>query len=168
MTEPIAVCFRYTENQYASGVRLHLAKRFRWKIDAPIAAGVIILGALAFVCGWGIAGPIVMGIGALYLCILALGWFWLPVRYYRSQPKLRDEYRLVFSEEGVAFNTDHIDSTLAWSTYQRTLADIETYLLYYGKDAFTLLPRGVFRPGTADESHFRDLVRRKIPSFEER
>jgi hypothetical protein len=168
MTEPIAVSFRYTEDQYATGVRLHLAKRFRWKIDAPIAVGVIGLGAFALVAGSGIAGPIIMGIGALYLCILAFGWFWLPVRYYRTQPKLRDEYRLVFSEEGVAFKTDHIDSTLAWSIYQRTLADSETYLLYYGKDAFTLLPRSVFRPGSADESNFRDLVRRKVASFEER
>lgn len=168
MTEPISVCFRYTESQYAAGVRLHLAKRFRWKTDGPIALGVIVVGALALVGGWGIAGPIVMGIGALYLSVLGLGWFWLPVRYYRSQPKLRDEYRLVFSEEGVVFQTQHIDSTLAWSMYQRTLADSTTYLLYYGKDAFTVLPRSVFRPGSADEAGFRDLVARKIPIFEER
>lgn len=168
MAEPINVCFRYTERQYATGVRLHLARRFRWKIDAPIAAGVIALGALTLVEGRGIAGSIMMSIGALYLCILALGWFWLPIRYYRTQPKLRDEYRLVFSEEGIAFKTDHVDSTLAWSTYQRTLADSKTYLLYHGKDAFTVLPRGVFRPGSTDESNFRDLVRRKIPRFVER
>jgi hypothetical protein len=165
VADPIHVAFRYTEEQYAAGVRLHLAKRFRWRIDAPIAAGVVVLGVVALAAGWGIVGPIAMSAGALYLCILALGWFWLPVRQYRAQPKLHDEYRLTFSEEGIAFETEHVASTLAWSTYQRAVADATTYLLYYGEDAFTVLPRAAFR-GPDDEARFGELVERKIPRLE--
>lgn len=167
MAEPVRVSFRYTEEQYATGVRLHLAKRFRWKIDAPIAAGVLVLGAVAVAGGWGVVGPIAIAAGALYLGVLALGWFWLPVRHYRAQPKLRDAYRLAFSEEGIAFESDHVASKLAWSMYQRAVADATTYLLYYGDDAFTVLPRAAFR-APADEAGFRDLVKRKVPRFEER
>lgn len=169
MSEPINVRFRYTESQYADGVRRHLANRFRWRIDTPLAVAVVILGAVALVAGiGGMAGPSLMSIGMLYLCVLALGWFWVPVRYYRAQPKLRDEYRLAFSEDGIALRTEHVESNLQWSIYQRVLADERVYLLYYGNDAFFVLPRSVFPSGSTDEAGFRDLVKRKVPRFEER
>jgi hypothetical protein len=168
MPEPINVRFRYTEASYADGVRRHLANRFRWRRDTPIVAAVVALGAVFLVSGIAtIPGAVLVTLGALFLGLLALGWFWIPSRQYRTQPKLRDEYRLTFSDDGIVFMTDHVESNLQWSMFQRVVADERVYLLYYGADVFTVLPRSVF-PSGPDEAAFRDLIKRKIPRYEGR
>jgi hypothetical protein len=108
-----------------------------------------------------------VSLGALFLGLLALGWFWVPSRQYRTQPKLRDEYRLSFTDDGIDFETEQVASKLQWTMYQRVVADERVYLLYYGADAFTVLPRSVF-PSGSDEAAFRDLVKRMIPKYEGR
>jgi hypothetical protein len=168
MPEPINVRFRYTEASYADGVRRHLAERFRSRLETPIAAAFVAPGAVFLVTGIGpMAGAVLVTLGALFLGLLALGWFWVPSRQYRTQPKLRDEYRLSFCDDGIVFKTEHVESNLQWTMFHRVIADERVYLLYYGVDAFTVLPRSVF-PSGSDEATFRDLIKRKIPKYEGR
>jgi hypothetical protein len=81
---------------------------------------------------------------------------------FRREPKLHDEYSLIFSPGGIHFRTDHIDSQLEWSLYNRVLVDAHSYVLYYGKRSFTVVPKRVFE--TADQRvAFEHLLSQKIP-----
>jgi len=167
MSDPITLDFTYTEAQYVAGVRLHLSHRHRYRVDVPLAVAVALLGGAGLVAGvGGVIAPVLLAVGLVYLGLLALGWFWVPVRQYRSQPKLRDAYLLSFAEEGIEFRTVDVQSSLLWAMYLRVLADADVYLLYYARDGFTVLPRDAFSPG--EEAGFRALLKRKVPEFVER
>jgi hypothetical protein len=58
MSEAINVRFRYTEASYADGVRRHLAKRFRWQLDVPVAGAMVVLGAVLVATGMASARPL--------------------------------------------------------------------------------------------------------------
>ncbi len=105
--------------------------------------------------------------GAVLLVIVSYAWFILPRQIYASQPKLKQQYDLVFSDAGLLFRTAGIDSKLDWSIYQKWVVDDEFYILYYGKRSLTVIPRRVFPDDSADRA-FHELLIRKIgdcPSF---
>ena len=69
----------------------------------------------------------------------------IPPLIFRREPKLREDYSLNFSPEGIHFRTAHIDSQLEWSMYSRALIDAHSYVLYYGSLQFSVIPKRVFQ-----------------------
>jgi hypothetical protein len=59
--------------------------------------------------------------------MLIAAYFMLPRRLFRRNPKLHDEYSLVFSDDGIRFRTSHIDSQLAWNLYSHVLMTADSY-----------------------------------------
>jgi hypothetical protein len=106
-------------------------------------------------------GWLSLGFGAVLLTMVAYVTFLLPRIVYHSQPKLKSEYRLSFSDEGILFKTDNIDATLQWSLYQSWRSDEEFYILYHGKRDLSVVPRRVLRTEDADR-HFREMLERNI------
>jgi hypothetical protein len=80
-----------------------------------------------------------------------------------QEPKFKDEYRLDFSEEGASFQTEHLNSKLDWSYYNKFLETDKFYLLFYGKAMFSIIPKRAF---TSDEqqNQFRCILNKKIHS----
>ncbi|NEQ55650.1 MAG: YcxB family protein [Leptolyngbya sp. SIO3F4] len=104
--------------------------------------------------GW--IGWLVMIVGAILLAMIGYALFLLPLLVYRSQPKLKAEYSLGFSESGIDFKTNQVDSKLQWSLYQSWWSDSDFYILYYGKRDLTVIPRRVLDESA--EQRLQDLL----------
>jgi hypothetical protein len=164
----VSFSFRYSEQDYVRALRAHYASYLRLRLDLVVVVVVGIAGAylwrssgshwlsMAFIC--------VSGIFAL---MLLAAFVVIPPLAFRREPKFRDEYSLTFSEEGIHFKTAHIDSQLKWSIYSSALVDAHSYVLYYGKRSFTVIPKRVFQSAN-QKSAFEDLLVQHVPRSSQR
>ena len=130
-----------------------------------------VMFSIGLICtGWMLsAGEVLWG-------ILLLGsWEFLPYSWwphdlsssyyvYNNYILHRGEYYLEFTEEGIHFKAEDIDSKLNWpkNPYQSVLSGREHYLLYYGgKKQYTIIPKRVFDCRPQLEA-FEALLRQKI------
>jgi len=155
--ENVNLSFRYAEQDYVRAIRAHYATRLRLPLDIGVTAAVALFGVYELR-----SGSRAFGIGLLCLCgvlvlILVAAFAVIPRIWFRSQPKLRDEYSLRFSPEGIHFQTTHINSDLQWTIYTRALVDAYSFILYYCNQQFTVIPKRVFSDGAQRESFERLL-----------
>jgi hypothetical protein len=85
----------------------------------------------------------------------------IPSVAFRRQPKFRDEYSVTFSPQGIHFRTTHIDSDLKWDMYTWALIDAHSFILYYGSQQFTVIPKRVFE-GPVQRQAFEPLLRQHV------
>ena len=100
-------------------------------------------------------------VGFLLLMGNILGYFVMPRQRFRREPKYREEYFLSFSEQGIHFKTSYAESKLEWAMYNKLWIVPRHYLLFYGRDLFTIIPKRVFT-GKEDKQRFEELVERKL------
>ena len=86
-----------------------------------------------------------------------------PRRYFRGDPKFRDEYNLTFSDSGIEFRTANINASMAWGMYTRVIETDAFYLTVYGRDihSVSILPKRAF-VDSEQETAFRQLLRRHV------
>jgi hypothetical protein len=101
---------------------------------------------------------------SIFGLILVAAFLVIPRLAFRHQPKFRDEYSLTFSQEGIHFQTAHIDFHLEWSIYSRALVDAHSYVLYWGSRTFTVIPKRVFQ-NTEQQGAFEQLLTARIPKI---
>lgn len=165
--QPIQLRFSYTEAEYLGATRLIL---FGQKL---ILARVVVLLALIMLISFMVSVltdfefPLwaALSLGLLVATSFAYkGLIDAPRRYFRTDPKMRDEFALTFSDEGVAVKTPQIDSKLAWSLYKEVLENKSLYVLVYNEPArltMTMVPKRVFRDAN-EQLDFRRLVHRYV------
>ncbi len=149
MNNSVLVTFTYRRDEYIQAIRRHYLLMLQLRRD--IVAGVLglLLGAyLTFIVKIGWIGWLVITVGAVLLAMIAYAIFLLPLLIYQSQPKLKGEYRLRFSDDGIDFKTTQIDSKLQWSLYCTWRSDPDFYTLYYGKRELTVIPRRALNVST--------------------
>jgi hypothetical protein len=100
-------------------------------------------------------------VGAMFLFIVGYTLFILPLLMYHWEPKLKQQYRLIFSEAGIVFQRAGIDASLEWSIYREWWADCDFYALYHGKRELAVIPRRASSDDSVDQG-FRELLGRKI------
>ncbi|MDX6694951.1 MAG: hypothetical protein QOF02_2554 [Blastocatellia bacterium] len=162
MSNVVEIQFRYTEAEYSEAARHYLNRTYHTRFN-------IILGLLVFFGGaafWmleadSIFGPICLVLGALLLLIAANSYFVVPQRIYKRNPQLREEYQLQFSDDGIAFRSKGIDSTLQWSLYKEVWETERFYFLLYGKDAFSLIPKRAFTDEWQERA-FREMLQKHV------
>ncbi len=158
---PMKITFRYAPEEYKRAVWLHHRQRLRPKLDVVTALLGLGLGI------WLVSKNQELLGGALILLAFFLGFILIWARYilpsivFAREPKLRDEYQLEFTDRGVSFKTSSIDSKLEWSLYTRAIFSAEHYLLYYGSQSFSVIPRRVFATDHERED-FERLVDTKL------
>jgi len=116
-------------------------------VTFDVAFAVVLCGIGVYLCGYASVywlGILCVVLGAVFALILLAALTLIPYIVFRIEAKFRDEYSLEFSPEGIHFRTAHIHSQLQWSLYTRALVDAQSYLLYYGRRQFTLVPNRVF------------------------
>lgn len=165
--QPIQLRFTYSEGEYLAATRLLL---FGEKL---ILARMVVILAFVFLAFFtvsvvsdfnfplwaGLAFGLLVDISFVYKGLVDA-----PRKYFRKDPKMRDEFALTFSEEGVAVKTSQIDSKLAWTLYKRVLENKSLYVLMYNEPArltMTMVPKRVFRDAN-EEWEFRRLVHRHV------
>ena len=165
MDSPVHLLFRYSEQDFVRAMRAHYAARLRVRLDVVVALATAACGIYLWRSPESrMLGIFLVGLSATLALILVLAFAILPAMLFRREPKLRDEYALTFSSEGIHFRIDHIDSQLQWSLYNRALIDDYSFLLYYGTGSFSIIPKRVFHT-TEQRTEFRELVAKKIPEI---
>ena len=165
--QPIQLKFTHTEAEYLGATRLLLFGQKVLLIRTAaflvlVVAGILmlsLLGDFAFPLWASLLLGVVMAGGFAYMGLVDA-----PRRFFRKDPKMRDEFLLTFSEEGVAVKTAQIDSKLAWSLYKGVQENKSVYVLVYNDPArmsMTLVPKRAFRD-PSEELEFRRLVQREV------
>ena len=155
--ETVSLSFRYTEQDHVRAVRAHYASRLRLPLDIAVAVGVAVIGIYELRSGSRIFGITLLCTSGGFALILVVAFAIIPTVWFRTQPKLRDEYALRFSPEGIHFQTAHINSDLQWPMYTKALVDSYSFILYYGTQQFTVIPKRVFQDGSQRQSFERLL-----------
>jgi hypothetical protein len=170
MNPSIHLSFRYLESDYVRAFRAHYGSRLRLAIDV-VVTGVLIVGGAYL---WRSPGLRWLGVGCVVIAVvfslLVMAAFTvIPLVIFRREPKFRDDYSLTFSPEGIRFRTARIDSQLQWSLYSRALVDAHSYVLYYGSNQFTVVPKRVFQSPEQRQAfeellaqHVSRIVRRHV------
>lgn len=162
METTIDINFRYTEKEYSSAVKWYYMKSSRILFDFILAVILIIIGSfLQFNNSKSVINMFIIVAGVLFLLILIYAIYINPKRIFRSEPKFKDEYFLSFSNNGIAFKTEHINSNLQWNYYVKFSESKEFYYLVYGTFMFTIIPKRVFENKSSEEK-FKKLLIDKI------
>jgi len=161
MPDSISVTFTYAASEYVRAIRRHYWAMLR-VIRSLIIAVVAVVGGILLVgftdTDW--IGYCLVVVGMVLLAMTFFALFVLPRRIYRSDPKLRNQYALTFSDDAIHFKTLDIDSTLQWSLYHSWSLDDEFYVLYHGKRDLTVIPKRTL--SDRDDELFRGMLRRQI------
>jgi YcxB-like protein len=169
MSSVVNLTFRYLPGEYLRAVNAHQRLRMRLGPDSAFAL-ILLVGGVATVYFGGAQyfwlGVIFSTIGLAYPVLSAVILV-LPRFTLAGNTKLRDEYRLTFSDNGIVFKTAAIDSRIAWSLYTHAIELREFYLLYYGRREFTVIPKRAFA-GADDMQAFDGLLAGHVPKIERR
>ncbi len=143
-------------------MRLYYKTKLQWKRD--FVGGIVALGAGIYFLQSSTLLPAMAWLfvlaGCFLLALLLYAIFLLPHMIYRSQPKLKSEYRLRFRNEGIGFQTDDIDAQLKWTMYHSWMRDAEFYLLYHGKRDVSVIPRRALKDDA--DKNLGELLRKHL------
>ena len=162
MSDLIETTFTYSRGEYVMALKRHYKTALKVRRDVIGGVAAIALG-LYFVFTYGSVWYVwlLLVSGAILLGLVAFAIFVLPKMIYDSQPKLKGEYRLTFSDDGIGFKTEGIDSTLQWSIYRWWLSDKDFYIMYHGKRDLSVIPRRALTFGDADR-RLREMIENNI------
>ncbi len=160
---PVSISFTYTEDEYVRAARLFYARAYRTRFNLWFGALLALLGAAGLVLEGEVAvlSTVCLLMGAVLLSFGYVGHYVTPRRVYEANPKFRELYELDFTEEGIRFRSKGADTRLEWGFYSKVWETEEFYLLVYGKDMFSVIPKRAFREPLQEES-FRALLRAKL------
>lgn len=165
LNSTVRLAFQYLEIDYVRAQRAHFGSPFRIWLDIAIAVGLAVFGCvLLWFQDFHWFGVFCVGASAVFGLVLFTGLVVTPRWVFRREPKLRDEYSLSFSPQGIHFRTAHIDSQLQWSVYSRALVDARSYLLYHGARQWSVIPRRVFQSGDQQQA-FERLLTEHVPQI---
>lgn len=162
MTEPINLTYKYTEAEYTSAARFFYARSIHTKFNLTISIIAILSGIIGVtLTGDSIVWFLLMFVGVILMMLSGYAHFITPRQHYQRNPKFREQYHLQFSEDGLLFRSDNLESRLEWGFYSTAWETPQFFFLLYGKDMFTLIPKRVFT-NKAQETAFRDFLKRKV------
>lgn len=165
MAVMIALDFTYSQEDCLRAWRLHLKER----MNLPLDIAAISIAAAFGAWQWWAHGPTalsltLLGLAGVMALVLTLSLHFVPRMAYRNQEKLKQPYHIGFSDAGIEFRTNNVSSQLSWEVYTKALVDRNSYLLYYGKGQFSIVPKHLF-PDERSLAAFEDLIQMKIPDI---
>ncbi len=155
MPEEITVSYKYELKECIWAAIFHFINNFLERVV------YFLMVIYAMVCwyffGFHFVWLILICFPVLFLLVIGLASW---IRYLR-EPRCKDILNLRFSDDAIYFKTDHVDSKIEWRLYKKILENKRMFLLYYGKECFTIVPKRVFKDKNQEEI-FRNLIHRKI------
>ena len=163
--ETISLRFKYTEEEYIAATRLYLtgSRSFLIRLVLSsifVAVGIFLVSLLQMDT---LISFLLTFIGVVLLLIWALLFFVVPRQRFRRDPKFRDEYTLQFSDDGIQFKTAQIDALVQWSLYSKVIKSERFYMMVYGQNMISVIPRRAFASAQQDAA-FDELLKRKLPA----
>ena len=160
--ETVNLSFRYAERDYVRALRAHYASRLRLPLDVAVTVGLVVIGLYEWRSGREWFGITALCVSGAFALLLIAVFTVLPQAVFRRQPRLRDEYSLTFSPQGIHFKTARIDSEIQWSLYCHALVDAHSFVLYSGSHQFSVIPKRVFH-NAAQREAFERLLAANVP-----
>lgn len=158
----VNISFRYLESDFVRATRAHIAVRMRiWLDIIAVVLGLVVAVYLWPSADWHWLSITLLSIFGIFGLFLAAAFTVIPMMVFRRELKVRDEYVLTFSQDGIHFKTAHIDSHLQWSLYSWALIDSYSYVLYYGVRSFTVIPKRVFQ-SVEQQTAFAQLLTENV------
>ena len=165
MTDTITIRFKHALSDHLHASRVYEKTTFFHKADKLVAVLLFLFGC------WLVYAVGVHWWTVLWFILAPLEWFNLlssrPVQvwvFFKRNPKFLERYELTFSEEGILWKTNTIDSRLSWTLYNKVVESNRAFLLIYGKWAYSMIPKNAFS-NEGQVNVFRDLLRRKAGSY---
>lgn len=163
--QSVQLSFRHTEQEYLAAVRYYVWHSKELLLRMIIVYVLVSTGMVLLLQLFGSPFPLWVVIAFIVLAGVALFQGYLvdlPRRYFRGDPKFRDEYNLTFADAGIEFRTTHLNASLAWSLYTDVIENDKFYILVYGKGihSLSILPKRAFTGG--QETTFRQMLRRHV------
>ena len=165
--ESVHISFKHTEQEYLAAMRLYflysteLLTRFIVSF-VLFSVGFVVL--LPQILNYALPLPL----NLFLIGLVGFAWFHgtvidLPRRYFRGDPKFRDEYHLTFSDAGIEFQTLNMSSMIAWNFYTGVIENDKFYLMRYGHsiNSVSILPKRAFAD-SREEITFRQMLRRNL------
>lgn len=153
--------FSYHPKDYKSALWLY----YRLKKDFIIAVVGLVSGFFLWIqLGGSWVWILLISVSSILALIVLAAYFLVPMQRFHQDPKYKDKYFLLFTTQEILFKTQNIDSQIQWGLYSKVLENEKLYLLVYGKNLFTIIPKRVF-DSKDQEICFRDLLKENIPSF---
>jgi len=163
--EIISLRFKYTEEEYVAATRFYLSRSPDFLLRLAFST-IFLAAGLFFVLLASLESEIfflLTFVGVVSFLMWSLFFYIAPRQKFRSDPKFRDEYSLQFSDDGIQFKTAQIDALIQWSLYTKVLENDRFYLLVYGKNMISAIPRRAFA-SAQQEAAFAELLKRKLPT----
>jgi hypothetical protein len=162
--ETISLRFRYTEEEYIAATRFYLSRSTDFLLRLAFST-IFLAAGIFFVLLANLESEIfflLTFVGVVSFLMWSLFFYIAPRQRFRSDPKFQDEYFLQFSDDGIQFKTAQIDALVQWSLYTKVLENDRFYLLVYGKNMISVIPKRAFA-SAQQEAAFDALLKRKLP-----
>jgi hypothetical protein len=162
MSERVHLHFKYSEEEWVAASRLYITGQPALLLRFGVAFLMLALSFIFFaIINEVVMSLFLMSVGVVLSTFVLALFFIFPRQRFRSDPKYRDEFFLEFTDDGIRFQTEQIDSRLGWGLYTRVLENERFYVLVYGKGMISVIPKRAFT--TSDqETTFRKMLRRKL------
>lgn len=164
--EPVQLVFKLSEKEYLAAVRVYF-----WRsreLLARLIMSYVLFSSGLLMLSFLLDFLLPLWVLVVLILLVGLGLFHgyvvdVPRRYFRGDPKFRDEYNLIFTDAGIEFKTQSINSSIAWSLYTGVIENDSFYIMIYGKDipSLSILPKRAFRD-SKQEIAFREMLRRNL------
>ena len=164
--QSVQLSFRHTEQEYLAAVRYYVWHSKELLARMIIFYALVSSGMVLLLLLFGLPFPLWAAIAFVVLAGVALFHGYLvdlPRRYFRGDPKFRDEYTLTFTDTGIEFRTTQVNASLAWSLYTYVIETDKFYIMVYGKGihSLSIVPKRAFTDA-GQETAFRQMLRRHL------
>ena len=166
MSSTVSLHFRYTEEEFIAATRLYLLRTPRTLARLGLVVGMLTFGLYCLLTlSFGTPAALLFALPIILFSLLYSTCYAMPRKMYARDPRNKEEFFWQFSEDGIRQKTSLSEATLRWELFTKVLANRRFYVLGYGKNMFTMIPRRAFAT-PAQEAAFVALLRRKItPDF---
>lgn len=159
--EEISIRFRYTLDEYLKAYRLHYMELKRVKRAIMLAVTLLFLGiGLCLLFGYSFLRSLPIYASIILSGILLSEYFSAPNKSFHRDPRLKEEHTMTFSDEKIVFEVRNMTASLKWKQYFRYAESPDFYLLYYGQEAFLILPKAAFTP--PQHKYFKKILTHKF------
>ena len=148
----------YSEKDLLHGYRLHFKRTLRLLLTILISILSMGLGVFYLSLDRGLqVGYLLLIMPIILIGVLLFVFTVFPRILYKRDNKYDDHYTIVFKENGIDFEKKGVPTHIDWPAYTKVYQDRNTYILYFGKNDFTIIPRRVFQ-SSEEETAFRRLL----------
>ncbi len=156
--DQVKLRFYYSEKDVVGGYRLHFKKTLRLPLTLLISVLSLALGIFYLSLDQALrVGYLLIIMPTVLLGIVGFVLFLFPRFLYRRDSRYNELYTIFFNEDGITFYKEGGESNFDWPVYSRACEDKNRYILYFGRNSFTIIPKHVF-PSAESERNFRMLL----------